>query len=212
MSDNPSAAERISQLQRALTKAKACLQRAQQRQARNADLRRREVQLQVGDRVLLSTEHLSLKDPERSKKLLSRYIGPFPVRRVVSAVAYELELPSSMRIHPVFHVSKLKLYRDGKDAFPTRQQDQFERPPPEFVDEEGEEEWAVERILQKRTRAMGKKQKSIEYLVRWKGYPEWEATWEPAAHLIPHANEAIHEFEERARQRSRRPSPSMARC
>ena len=62
----------------------------------------------MGDSVLLSTEHLSLKDKDRTKKLLSKFIGPFKVKRVVSKVAYELDLPSTMQIHPVFHLSKLK--------------------------------------------------------------------------------------------------------
>jgi hypothetical protein len=38
----------------------------------------------------------------------------------------------------------------------------------------------------------------VEYLVQWKGYPEWEATWEPGSNL-KNAREAIEEFEKRRR-------------
>ena len=65
--------------------------------------------------------------------------------RVVSSVAYELELPDTMsRVHPVFHVSKLKAYRDGSSAFPDRQQ-RPSRPAPELLPDTGEEAWEVTR-------------------------------------------------------------------
>lgn len=40
-----------------------------------------------------------------SQKLSHRYYGPFRILRRIGSVAYELELPPSARIHPVFHVS-----------------------------------------------------------------------------------------------------------
>lgn len=197
-SNNPTAAERISELHRRIELAKKELQRAQQRQAKYADESRREIQLAEGDRVLLSTENLQLKDRERTKKLLGKYIGPFIVRRIASKVAYELELPASMKIHPVFHVSKLKPYRDGAAEWPERKQDDLQRPPPELLNEDGEEEWEVEKILNRRTRQTGRSGRRVEYLVLWRGYPEWEATWEPESHL-KNARQAIEEYEGSAR-------------
>ena len=41
----------------------------------------------------------------------------------MSDVAYELELPDTLKIHPVFHVSKLKQYKDGKELFPERKEE-----------------------------------------------------------------------------------------
>ncbi len=196
VSNNPTAAERIQQLHEALGRSKAALLRAQQRQAQYADRNRREITFVVGDSVLLSTEHLSLKNKDRTKKLLSKYIGPFKVKRVISQVAYELELPSTMHIHPVFHVSKLKVVKDSGSALPGRSvaEQAPERPPPELINEDGEEEWEVERILKKRTVKRGKNSKRIEYLVQWRGYPEWEQTWEPARNLAQ-AQQAIADFE-----------------
>jgi hypothetical protein len=42
------------------------------------------------------------------QKLAFKFFGPFEIIRQVNLVAYELALPSSSGIHPVFHVSQLK--------------------------------------------------------------------------------------------------------
>ena len=90
-SNNPTAADRIAALHQQLEKAKVALHSAQQRQAQYANQNRREVQLTPGvDRVWLSTEHLQLKDSGQTKKLLSKYIGPFNIKRNVGAVSYRI--------------------------------------------------------------------------------------------------------------------------
>jgi hypothetical protein len=189
---NPTSAQRIEQLARDLQRAKDNLLFAQQRQAKYADRSRRAFTFQVGDRVLLSTEHLALKSAGQTPKLLAKYIGPFPVVRVVSNVSYELALPPSLRIHPTFHISKLRRYQDGSAAFPHRPS--LQRPPPDVMPD-GEEEWEVERVVGVRTRRYGRSSRK-EYLVLWKGYPDHEKSWEPAAHLA-NARDKIREFETR---------------
>ena len=187
---NPTAAQRIEQLARDLQRAKANLLLAQQRQAKYADRSRRAETFAVGDRVLLSTEHLALKSAGQTPKLLAKYIGPFPVVRVVSDVSYELALPPSLRIHPTFHISKLRRFQDGSAAFPHRPS--LQRPPPDIMPD-GEEEWEVERVVDVRTRRFGRASRK-EYLVLWKGYPDHEKSWEPAANLA-NAREKVQEFE-----------------
>jgi hypothetical protein len=203
VSNNPTAADRIQQLHDSISIAKKNLAEAQNRQAQYANLKRREVELEVGQKVLLSTQHLALKDKDRTKKLMPRFIGPFPVKRIISSVAYELELPTTMKIHPVFHISKLKILKLRSSSSIPSLSDDFEhdhsRPPPELINEDGEEEWEVEKIVKHRTVKQKNNKQRIEYLVIWKGYPEWEMTWEPASHL-KRASKAIAEYEAEAKQ------------
>ncbi len=101
-SANQTSVDRLSRLSQDLRQAKKNLEIAQQRQAKYADEKRREIVFQVGDQVMLSTEHLKLKVPGQTPKLLSKFIGPFKITKVISNTAYELDLPHSMRIHPSF--------------------------------------------------------------------------------------------------------------
>ena len=128
----------------------------------------------------------------RTPKFSSKYIGPFQVKRIVGPNAYELDLPPQMQIHPVLNISRLKVYHDGTAAgFPDRQPPHHERPPPATVREDGAQIFEVDRLLA--VRGTGRR---LEYLVRWKGYPDWEATWQTARELQTTAAEAIAEFEE----------------
>jgi len=185
---NPEAAERILALRRDLQLAKDSIRKAQQRQGHYVDQHRRDIVFQVGDRVLLSTEHLKLIGENRSIKFANRYIGPFKIVRVVGQNAYELELPPQMQIHPVLNVSRLLPYRDGLVSHPHRVQVDA-RPPPE-CGEDGAEVYQIERILARR----GGRGSRIEYLVEWKGYPLWESSWVKKTELGD-AREAIAEYE-----------------
>ena len=101
-------------IRRSLALAQRCLKTAQQNMVKYADRKWREVGYQVGDFVLLSAAHLAHLKFEGSKKLMSKCFGPFEIIKRVGQVAYELKLPSSMRMHDVFHVSVLKLYKRGR--------------------------------------------------------------------------------------------------
>ena len=70
---------------------------------------RRDEMFEVGDGVVLSTHHISVNQHLPSK-LRRRWIGPYRVARVISPVAYGLDLPPTRRIHPVFHVSNRKRF------------------------------------------------------------------------------------------------------
>ncbi len=176
--DNPAAAEATARWRRAQQRALDNTEQAQRRQAVYADQHRRTVRFAVDDRVLLSTEHLKLVgEKKRARKFTERYVGPYRVKRVVNANAYELELPATLKIHPVINVSQLKEYRDGTLAFPDRPVP-LTRPEPVATDDNGAPEWDVERVLDHRVH-----RKRNQYLVLWKGYPLSEATWEPIEHL-----------------------------
>ena len=61
----------------------------------------------VGDYVLLSTRNLALKGSV-SRKLTAKFVGPYRVVAKHGSAAYKLEIPESLKIHPVCHVSLLK--------------------------------------------------------------------------------------------------------
>ena len=81
---SPAAADFTATLQSALTRAKQLLAEAQQRQKAYADRHRREVTLKVGDKVLLSTRNLQLKN-KGTKKLLPKWVGPFDITQCVGS-------------------------------------------------------------------------------------------------------------------------------
>ena len=93
--------------------------------------------------VLLSTKDLKWQmKGKRSEKLTKRFMGPYKVKRIVSSNAIELELPKSIKIHPVVNVSRVQLYKsqvEGQKKIP---------PKPVIIEEE--EEFEVEKILNKR--------------------------------------------------------------
>lgn len=96
------------------------LEFAKAQAAEFANRHRRPLTFAVGDRVRLSTEFITLADYP-SSKLRPRYLGPFTVTAIVSPVSYRLALPTSMKLHPVFHVSRLLPWCENDDAaFPGR--------------------------------------------------------------------------------------------
>ncbi|GJS64758.1 putative reverse transcriptase domain-containing protein [Tanacetum coccineum] len=86
------------------------MQAARDRQKSYADVRRKPLEFQVGDRVMLKVSPWKgVVHFGKRGKLNPRYIGPFKVLAKVGTVAYRLELPQQLsRVHSTFHVSNLK--------------------------------------------------------------------------------------------------------
>ena len=63
------------------------------------------VNFEEGEQVWLEGQNLKTHHP--TTKLAPRRYGPFPIKKKLSPVTYRLKLPTSMRIHPVFHVDLL---------------------------------------------------------------------------------------------------------
>ncbi|GJY35728.1 putative reverse transcriptase domain-containing protein [Tanacetum coccineum] len=97
------------------------IQAARDRQKSYADLKRKPMEFQVGDKVMLKVSPWKgvVRFGKRGK-LNPRYVGPFKVLKKVGAVAYKLELPQELsRVHNTFHVSNLKkCYSDDTLAVP----------------------------------------------------------------------------------------------
>ncbi|GKB86852.1 hypothetical protein Tco_0959124 [Tanacetum coccineum] len=86
------------------------MQAAQDRQKSYADRKRKPMEYEVGDRVMLKVSPWKgvVRFGKRGK-LNPRYIRPFKVLAKVGKVAYKLELPQELsRVHHTFHVSNLK--------------------------------------------------------------------------------------------------------
>ncbi|GJW45265.1 putative reverse transcriptase domain-containing protein [Tanacetum coccineum] len=86
------------------------MQAARDRQKSCADLKRKPMEFQVGDRVVLKVSPWKgvVRFGKRGK-LNPRYVGPFKVLEKIGTVAYKLELPQELsRVHNTFHVSNLK--------------------------------------------------------------------------------------------------------
>ena len=172
----------VQRMQSARNEAEAALQQAADDMARYYDQQRGvAVNYKVGDQVWLDGKDIQTNRP--SKKLSDRRYGPFKVTKVVSPNAYQLQLPPTMKLHPVFHTVKLRPY--FPDTIPGR------KPPVRLppVIEGDMPEWEVEYIKDSRLRGGV----AMQYLVKWKGYPHEESTWEPACNL-EHAAEAVAEF------------------
>ena len=75
---NKEAADYIGNVERAIARAKICLQAAQQRQKKYADAHRVDLQFNVGDKVFLSSKHVTLK-AVGARKMLALWLGPFEI-------------------------------------------------------------------------------------------------------------------------------------
>ena len=117
----------------------------------------------------------------RSEKLIEHFVDPYKVKGIISSNAIELELSKSIRIYPVVNISRVQLYKPQVEG--------QKKTPPKPVIIEGEEEFEIEKILNKRM-IRGKK----KFLVRWKGYTVEEDTWENRENL-ENAKELVKEFE-----------------
>ena len=152
---------------------------AQARYEDNADAHRTPApRFAVGDLVWLDARDIRTQRPAR--KLDYKNIGRFRVSHVISPYAYRLELPATMKIYDVFHVSKLS--PAATDPLPG----QIAAPsPPVIVD--GEATYEVEQILDSKSLRGGR----IQYLVKWANYDL--PTWEPPE-FVDNADEALQTF------------------
>ena len=129
-------------------------------------------QFTIGDQVWLEGTHLKL--PHQSTKLAPKRYGPFTIMKQINPVMYQLILPATWQIHPVFHASLLSPYIETEAHGPN-----YSRPPPDLIG--GEEFYEVEQICDHRRHGCSR---MLQYLIKWKGSPESDNTWEPADQVL----------------------------
>ncbi|GKE70989.1 putative reverse transcriptase domain-containing protein, partial [Tanacetum coccineum] len=163
--------ELIQETTEKIIQIKQRMQAARDRQKSYADLKRKPMEFQVGDKVMLKVSPWKgvVRFGKRGK-LNPRYVGPFKVLEKVGEIAYKLELPEELsRVHNTFHICNLKrCYSDDPltvplDGLHIDDQLHFVEEPVEIVDREIK--WL------KRTRISLVK-------VRWNSKRGPEFTWE----------------------------------
>ncbi len=110
----------------------------------------------VNNLIMLSAKNL--KQKKSSKKLLNKMIELFHIQEFINKQTYCLDLSIIYKVHSVFHVFLLKLYycRLNDDSI----LDYFIL---KLIDDE--QEWKIEKILQK-----WKRKKILYYKIQWKEY------------------------------------------
>ncbi|KAE8972582.1 hypothetical protein PF004_g24723 [Phytophthora fragariae] len=137
------------------------------------DRNRLHMVFKVGEEVLLDTKHLDLAHmgTDGKRKLAARFIGPCRISKVAGPDTYTLELPPGLRLHPDYHVSRLRPYiRDEDPHRVTRVQ-------PVLV-ADGSEGHLVTAILGHRRRR-GVQQFQVQWLDS-----TLKPSWEPLVNLL----------------------------
>ncbi|MCO5555871.1 hypothetical protein L7F22_009416 [Adiantum nelumboides] len=173
----PSATEFLANIHRNMQVAREKLQQAADRAKFYEDKKRSARTFDEGDRVFLQVPLSSTSlSTGKCPKLSPRFCGPWTIIKKLSDVAYRLELPPGCRVHPVFHVSKLKRFISKDDnlidgMISLQEQETTDHGPDKILDRR-------EKRLRNRT--------LHDYLVAWKGLPLTDATWESEALIRKH--------------------------
>lgn len=148
------------------------LHRSKLRMKKQADQGRSERQFAVGDQVYLKLQPYvqSSLAPRANKKLAFKYFGPYKILNKIGQVAYQLELPPTSSVHPVFHVSQLRK-AVGPDTVVSP-----------LVPHDIELPRVPSKVLQRRLVNLGDRSIS-QVLVQWSEWPPELATWEDVEDL-----------------------------
>jgi len=144
--------------------------KVQERMKHYADLHRTEREFQVSDLVYLKLQpYRQSSIALRNKlKLSSKYYGPYKILTKIGPVAYKLELPSTSRVHPVFHVSLLKKKIGAKKVVQST------------LPSTGDDGQILVKPVVVLRRQMVKHNKvaCVKLLIQWSNLPPEDATWE----------------------------------
>ena len=159
--------------------AKKCVQAAKDRQKHYADKHRSPAHYVAGQWVLLSTRNIKFK-LGGATKFWPKFIGPFQITQIIKdphshnlqadVTAVKLKLPTSCRLHPVFHVSLLKPFHTRPGQYPVC---------PEYdVDQNGLPLFVPQTILKEKQVRIGRSTRlQTFFLIRWQGLSFENDSW-----------------------------------
>jgi hypothetical protein len=158
--------------QQMLAQLKENLSQAQAKMKKYVDLKRTERKLDVGDMVYIKMQpyRMDAFGIRQSIKVTSKFYGPFRVLEQIGKLAYKLQLPEGVKIHPVFHVSQLKKHL-GANVIP--------EPGIPLITADGRIKMAPAKVLQ--TRSLPRNGVLVtQWLVEWANLPATDASWDDA--------------------------------
>ena len=161
----------IQETEEKVTMIRERLKVANDRQKSYADMKRKDISYEIGEKVFLKVSPWKkVMRFGKKGKLSPRFIGPYEVIEKVGPVAYKLALPPELeKIHSVFHVSMLRRYQsDPSHVVSTKTI--------ELRSDLTYEEEPVE-ILAREVKELRNK-KILLVKVLWRNHKTQEATWE----------------------------------
>lgn len=154
--------------------------------------------LKQGDMVYLKLYHGYKIPGLANRKLSQQRVGPFRILAKVGNLAYKLDLPPTMSIHPVISIAQLEPKVSGDDPY-KRPRDDNNQPAVENQDD-SYPSFEIESLLDKRiTRGIP------QYLVKWKGWDHSWNTWYKVEDLAE-AGELVQECEARLAKQPGKPA------
>jgi len=133
----------IEAMKRTREDAESALRKAEEDMKKYYDRKQgKTLQYILGEKVWLDASNIQTGRP--TKKLDHKRLGPFPISKVLANYTYELKLPKTMKIHPVFSVVKLILF--NANDIPEHV---IKEPPPPIM-KAGVEEFEIKEILDSR--------------------------------------------------------------
>ena len=165
---------RLSQMAIRIQQATNSMKASQLKMVQQANKDRKPRNFEVGDLVAVSTKCIKLPGVHKMK-LKPLWVGPFKILSKINENALKIDFVNEYKqAHDVINIGYVKPWPENPSKFDSRTH-VITRPDP-IVNENGEDEWVVEDILNKR---YDRRRKKWLWCVKWKGYTEFDNTWEP---------------------------------